>query len=73
MRVAREIAGPVGKERHGEDGHSEDEYVDLDFVVAADVGKIEAPCYSNIIDGMRESILAGNANVQPFSISSTCI
>jgi hypothetical protein len=70
MRVAREIAGPVGKERHGEDGHSEDEYVDLDFVVAADV---EAPCYSNIIDGMREFILAGYANVQPFSISSTCI
>jgi hypothetical protein len=39
MKVGREIAGPVGKERHGEDGHGEDEYVDVDFVAAADVGE----------------------------------
>ena len=39
MKVGREITGPVGKERHGEDGHGEDEYVDVDFVAAADVGE----------------------------------
>jgi hypothetical protein len=53
MKVAREITGPVGKERHGEDSHGEDEYVDVDFVAAADVRKVEAPRYSNIINGTR--------------------
>jgi hypothetical protein len=55
MTVAREIAGPVDKERHSWDGHSEDGYVDADLVAAADVGEVEAPCHSNIIDGLRSS------------------
>ena len=66
MRVARAIAGQVSKERYGEDGHIEGEYVDVDFVAAADVGKVEAPCHSNIIDGMRKFILVG---IPMFSLS----